>query len=110
MKILNKNVYHKSIQNKIVILGALVMLLIAMVVIGYAANALYSEALKKPSTEVQSKALMFGADMNVELSGSLSTSETLAMGIQGLFESGTPPTREQINHLLETTLKNSLGF
>jgi len=110
MKFSIKNVYHKSIQNKIVILGALVMLLIAMVVIGYAANALYSEAFEKAEYEVQSKALMFGADMNAELSGSLSTSETLAMGIQGLFESGTPPTREQINHLLETTLKNSPGL
>ncbi|MFH0967862.1 MAG: cache domain-containing protein, partial [Methanobacteriota archaeon] len=102
-----KTSLQRSIQYKIMVLGAVAMLLIAGVIIGYSANALYKEAFTKAEYQVESRALTFGADMNADLTRPLTISETLAKTIQGWFESGNPPTRAQINGILEKNLKDN---
>ena len=105
-----KTALNRSIQYRIMILGAIAMLLIAGVIIGFSANALYKEAFAKAEYQVESKALNFGADMNAELTNPLSISETLAKTIQGWYASGSPPSRTQMNSILQKTLEDNPGL
>lgn len=88
-------------------LGAVAMFIIAGVIIGYAAFNLYGEAFAKAEYNVEATSLNFGGVMNAELTKPIENAETLASAIQGLFESGKAPTREQISRILETALENN---
>ncbi len=96
-----------SIQHKIMVLGAVAMFIIAGVIIGYSASALYGEAFSKAEYHVDAEVLTFGGEMNAELSAPVENAETMASTIQGMYSSGNRPTREQINNLLKTVLTNN---
>lgn len=99
--------YKNSVQSKIMTLGAIAMIIIASVIIGYSAVNLFDEAFKKAEFNVEASTLIFLSDMNTELNKPGFNAQATANAIQGLFGPGKTPSRDQVTAILESSLENN---
>lgn len=100
----------KSIQSKILIGGSISLLLIAIVIIGYAALSANTAAISASESSLLSTSSTSGNEYLRILDTGLDASRSMGETLTGTQSSGTPMTRDQVNAMLINVLMDNPNF